>query len=71
MKTPGGVSVNENNLSVALRERLRHINAEWRKLSREQNRSSTRLQRLNELRSQRLAKLTELFDRNCTGDLAA
>jgi hypothetical protein len=65
------MSVTENNLSIALRERLRHINAEWRKLSREQNRSTTRLRRLNELRSQRLAKMAELFDRNRTGDLAA
>ncbi len=54
----------ENDLSIALRQRLRDINAEWRKLTREQNRSATRLQRLNELRSQRLAKMAELFERD-------
>ncbi len=54
----------ENDLSVVLRQRLRDINAEWRKISREQNRCATRLQRLNELRSQRLAKMAELFERD-------
>ena len=47
---------------LALRQKLGAVNAEWRALSRERNKSAQMLQRMDELRTHRLALMSELFD---------
>ena len=47
---------------LELRRLLGAVNAEWRALSREMSKHSSRLMRMEELRSERLVLMTALFE---------
>lgn len=52
----------ESELKVALRQRLSAVNAEWRVLTRDNDKSAIKLERMNQLRTRRLALMTELLE---------
>lgn len=61
-KKRGESTMRESELKVALRQRLSAVNAEWRVLTRDNDKSAIKLERMNQLRTRRLALMTELLE---------